>query len=142
MPIATDTSVTPFDIDIDIARRDIDDLNARLRATRYQAPLPGDDWDTGIPSAYLRELVEAWAHNFDWRFYEARLNEIPQFTTVIDGQTIHLAHIASKEPNATALLVTHGWPGSFLEFLHLIGPLTDPAAHGGDPADAVHLVIP
>jgi epoxide hydrolase len=139
MTTATDTRVRPFLIDIPQAS--VDDLRARLRAARYQPPLPGDGWDTGIPSGYLRELAAAW-HDFDWAACQARLNEVPQFATVIDGQTIHFAHVTSAEPGAIPLLLTHGWPGSFLEFLGLIGPLTDPAAHGGNPADAVHLVIP
>jgi epoxide hydrolase len=139
MSIANDTSINPFRVEIPQA--DLDDLRDRLRATRYPPPLPGDDWDTGIPSAYLGELVEAW-RDFDWRAYETRLNEVAQFTTVIDGQAIHFVHVTSPEPDAVPLLVTHGWPGSFLELLDLIGPLTDPAAHGGDPGDAVHLVIP
>jgi epoxide hydrolase len=139
MKLTADTSIQSFEIDIPQAS--IDGLRDRLRATRYPPQLPGDDWDTGIPSGYLRELVEAW-HDFDWAGYQARLNKVPQFTTVIDGQRIHFAHVTSAEPGAVPLLVTHGWPGSFLEFLGLIGPLTDPAAHGGDPSDAVHLVIP
>jgi epoxide hydrolase len=134
-----DASIRPFQADIPQA--DIEDLRSRLRATRYQPPLPGDGWDTGIPSGYLRELLEDW-QDFDWAAYQARLNKVPQFTTAIDGQVIHFAHVRSAEPAAVPLLVTHGWPGSFLEFLHLIGPLTDPSAHGGDPGDAVHLVIP
>jgi pimeloyl-ACP methyl ester carboxylesterase len=139
MDITADTSIRTFLVDIPQAS--LDDLRNRLRLTRYQPPLPGDDWDTGIPSAYLRELVDAW-HDFDWGRYQARLNEVPQYTTVIDGQVIHFAHVTSAEPGAVPLLVTHGWPGSFLEFLHLIGPMTDPARYGGDPGDAVHLVIP
>lgn len=139
MNTASDIAVRPFSVDIPQA--DIDDLRRRLRATRYSPALPGDDWDTGIPSAYFHELIEAW-QDFDWPSYQTRLNQIPQFTTVIDGQRIHFAHIPSPEHRAIPLLITHGWPGSFLEFLHLIEPLTDPAAHGGDPRDAVHLVIP
>ncbi len=139
MDTVKDTSVRPFRIDIPQAS--IDDLRARLRVTRYPPALPGDDWHTGFPGAYLREMVEAW-HGFDWASYQARLNEVPQFTTVIDGQVIHFVHVTSTEPDAVPLLITHGWPGSFLEFAHLIGPLTDPAAHGADPGAAVHIVIP
>jgi epoxide hydrolase len=131
--------IKPFRIDI--PQTELDDLRSRLSATRYQPPLPGDGWDTGIPSGYLRELVTAWTE-FDWLAYQEQVNRTPQFTTVIDNQTIHFVHVPSAEPNATPLLLTHGWPGSFLEFLHLIGPLTDPAAHGGDPGDAFHVVIP
>jgi pimeloyl-ACP methyl ester carboxylesterase len=140
MNITHDSTITPFRVDIPQA--DIDDLAFRLRATRIPSPLPGDDWDTGIPSGYLHELVSAWADEFDWRGFEARLNEVPQFTTIIDGQRIHFAHVRSAVPDATPVLLTHGWPGSFLDFLHLIGPLTDPESHGGDRADAMHLIIP
>ena len=139
MTPSNSTTISPFRVGI--PQTDLDDLRDRLRATRYPPPLPGDDWDTGIPSAYLHDLVDAW-HDFDWPAYEARLNEVPQFTTVIDGQTIHFAHVTSPEPGAIPLILTHGWPGSFLEFLHLIEPLANPAQHGGDPADAVHVVIP
>ena len=95
-----------------------------------------------MPVAYLQELAAYWRDHYDWRTWEARLNEYPQFTTEIDGQTIHFLHIRSAEPNAFPLVLTHGWPGSFVEFLEIIGPLTDPRAHGGDPTDAFHLVIP
>jgi epoxide hydrolase len=87
-------------------------------------------------------LREYWRTGYDWRAHEARLNAFPQFTTTIDGQTMHFLHVRSPEPNATPLLLIHGWPGSFVEFIELIGPLTDPAAHGGDPGDAFHVVIP
>ncbi|MHA7305118.1 epoxide hydrolase family protein [Arthrobacter sp. TMN-49] len=135
-----ETSITPFRVNI--PQSDIDDLASRLRATRLPAPLPGDDWDTGIPRGYLRELVSAWSEDFNWRDFESRLNEIPQFTTDIGGQRIHFAHVRSAVADATPVLLTHGWPGSFLEFLHVIGPLTDPESHGGSRADAVHLIIP
>ena len=95
-----------------------------------------------MPLDYLRPLADYWARGFDWRAQEARLNAFPQFTTTIDGQTIHFLHVRSPNPDATPLLITHGWPSSFVEFTDVIGPLTDPAAHGGDPADAFHLVIP
>ncbi|WP_186759197.1 epoxide hydrolase family protein [Arthrobacter alpinus] len=140
MTTTDETTITPFLIAIPQA--ELEDLAARLRSTRFPAPLPGDDWDTGVPSAYLHGLVTAWAEDFDWCAFEARLSTIPQFTTIIDGQQIHFAHVRSAVPEATPVLLTHGWPGSFLDFLHLIGPLTDPESHGGDRADAMHLVIP
>lgn len=133
-------SITPFRIDI--PQEDLDDLADRLRRTRFPAPLPGDDWDTGVPVSYLRDLVGYWLNDYDWRAQEAALNEFPQFTTEIDGQNIHLLHVRSPEPEALPLVLTHGWPGSFVEFLDLIGPMTDPRAHGGDPADAFHVVVP
>jgi epoxide hydrolase len=137
----TDTEeIRPFRIDV--PQSALDELAAKLDATRWPAPLPGDDWDTGVPTAWLRSLAEYWRSGYDWREAERELNKIPQFTTVIDGQQIHFLHVRSAEPGATPLVLTHGWPGSIVEFLDLIGPLTDPAAHGGDPADAFHVVIP
>ncbi|MEU8896246.1 epoxide hydrolase family protein [Nocardia sp. NPDC048505] len=127
---------------LDIPQQQLDDLRRRLDNARLPAPLPGDDWDTGVPTAWLRELVDYWRTGYDWRAQEAKLNAHPQFTTEIDGQTIYFLHIRSAEPTAVPLLLTHGWPGSVVEFLDLIGPLTDPAAHGGDPSDAFHVVIP
>ncbi len=127
---------------IDIPQSALDDLAARLAATRLPAPLPGDDWDTGVPVSWLAELVDYWRTKYDWRAAEAELNAYPQFTTEIDGQRIHFLHVKSPEPDALPLVLTHGWPGSIVEFLDLIGPLTDPVAHGGDAADAFHLVIP
>lgn len=135
----TSTAISPFLVDI--SQSQIDDLRSRLLNARYPQPLPGDDWDTGIPLPYLRGLVTAWA-DFDWTAYQARLNEVPQFTTVIDGQVIHFVHVRSRVAGATPLLLTHGWPGSFLEFLDVIGPLTDPETHGGVAADAFDVVIP
>ncbi|MGV9678504.1 epoxide hydrolase family protein [Nocardia sp. NPDC003482] len=132
--------ITPFRIDI--PQEQLDDLTARLDAARLPAPLPGDDWDTGVPVHWLRELVDHWRTDYDWRAAEAELNRYPQFITEIEGQRIFFLHIRSAEPDAVPLLMTHGWPGSVVEFLDVIGPLTDPRAHGGDPADAFHLVIP
>ncbi|EOM78452.1 epoxide hydrolase [Rhodococcus rhodnii] len=131
--------VHPFRIEI--ADAALDDLRSRLRDTRLPPPLPGDDWDTGVPVAVLADLVDRWLRH-DWRATERRLNALPQLTTRIDGQTVHAVHIRSPHPNATPILLLHGWPGSFLEFEGLIGPLTDPVAHGGHADDAFHVVIP
>jgi epoxide hydrolase len=139
-PDRSDTEILPFRIEIPQA--DLDDLHARLARTRWPAALPGDGWETGVPVAWLRELAEYWRTGYDWRAAEALLNEIPQYATVIDGQRIHFLHARSPEPGALALLVTHGWPGSVVEFLDVLGPLTDPRASGGDPADAFDLVVP
>ena len=95
-----------------------------------------------MPTSYVRGLAEPWRTGYDWRAHEAQLNEHPQFVTEIRGQQVHFMHVRSPEAGAMPLLLTHGWPGSIVEFLDVIGPLTDPAAHGGDPADAFHLVIP
>jgi pimeloyl-ACP methyl ester carboxylesterase len=136
----SDTEIRPFRIDIPQA--DLDDLRDRLHRTRWPDELPGVGWTRGAPLGYLKELAAYWTDGYDWRKQEARLNEFPQFVTTIDGQNIHFLHIRSPEPDALPLLLTHGWPGSIVEFLNIIGPLTDPRRHGGDPADAFHLVIP
>ncbi|MFJ9364603.1 epoxide hydrolase family protein [Nocardia sp. NPDC101769] len=132
--------ITPFRIDIPAEQ--LDDLRRRLDAARLPDPLPGDDWDTGVPVHWLRALLDHWRTGYDWRAAEAELNRYPQFHTEIEGQRIHFLHIRSAEPDAVPLLLTHGWPGSIADFLDVIGPLTDPRAHGGDPGDAFHLVIP
>jgi pimeloyl-ACP methyl ester carboxylesterase len=134
------TEITPFRIEV--SESDLTDLRSRLRGTRFPPSLPGDDWSTGVPVDYLRRVVGYWAEQYDWPAQQAMLNELPQFTTVIDGQTIHFLHIRSAAADALPLLITHGWPGSFVEFLDVIGPLTDPAAHGRNSADAFDLVIP
>lgn len=133
------TNIEPFNAKVDQA--ELDDLNRRLLATRLPAPLPGDDWATGVPTKYLGDLVSAWTTH-DWRATETKINSFNNFLTEIDGQSIHFVHVRSKEPSATPLLLTHGWPGSFLEFLDLIGPLTNPTAFGGKASDAFHVVIP
>jgi pimeloyl-ACP methyl ester carboxylesterase len=138
--VAQNADVKPFRIEIPQA--DLEDLQERLADTRWPSELEGVGWSRGVPVDYLTGLAEYWRDDFDWRAQEARLNEFPQFTTEIDGQSIHFLHVESPEPNATPLLLIHGWPGSFIEFQELIGPLTDPAAHGGDAADAFHVVIP
>jgi epoxide hydrolase len=137
---ASPDEVVPFRIAITDAA--IADLKDRLTRARWPDEAPGAGWSRGVPRGYLRDLAEHWRDVYDWRVHEARLNEHPQFTTTLDGQTIHFLHVRSPEPNATPLMLIHGWPGSVVEFLDVIGPLTDPRAHGGDPADAFHLVVP
>ncbi|WBQ03554.1 epoxide hydrolase family protein [Kribbella sp. CA-293567] len=127
---------------VEIPQAELDDLHARLELTRWPDELAGVGWEYGVPRDYLRELARYWRHEFDWRKAEARLNEWEQFTTTIDGARVHFAHLRSPEPAATPLLITHGWPGSIVEFQRIAGPLTDPRAYGGDPADAFHLVLP
>ena len=117
------------------------DLAQRLRRVRWPGQLPGDGWDRGVPVGYLRRVVERWK-DYDWRRWEARLNAYPQYTTRIDGQTIHFLHVRSPEAGALPLILTHGWPGSIAEFLPILGPLTDPSSYGGDPRDAFHAVAP
>ncbi|WP_113701261.1 epoxide hydrolase family protein [Nonomuraea lactucae] len=127
---------------VDIPQADLDDLRERLSRTRLPRQLPGAGWERGVPAAHATGLIDYWANTYDWRAYEAQLNSHPQYVTAIDGQDIHFLHVRSPEPDATPLILTHGWPGSVVEFLDVIGPLSDPRAHGGDPADAFHLVIP
>ena len=140
LPSVADMEITPFRIDVPQA--DLDDLADRLARTRFAEELPADAGDYGVRVDPVRELVHRWRDGFDWRAVEQRLNEIPQFTTTIDGQLIHFLHVRSPEPDAFPLVLTHGWPGSFVEFLDVVGPLTDPRAHGGDPAQAFHVVVP
>jgi len=127
---------------VSIPQADLDDLAGRLARTRWPASLPGRAWDRGVPVGYLRGLAEYWRGGFDWRAQEARLNSYPQYTTQIEGQKVHFLHVRSPEPQATPLLLLHGWPGSVVEFLHVIGPLSDPRAHGDTAAQAFDLVIP
>lgn len=132
--------IVPFTIDVPQA--ELDDLRARLRRTRFAQELPDVGWTYGVPTGYLREVVDYWHSGYDWRGWEARFNAYPQFTTGIDGQPIHFFHIRSNESGATPLILFHGWPGSTVEFLDVIEPLTNPVAHGGRAEDAFHVVIP
>ena len=134
-----DATIRPFRIDIPQA--DLEDLQARLEQARWPDELPGGG-DYGVSQAYVRSLADRWRSGYDWRTVEARINRYPQFTTEIDGQRVHFLHVRSPEPAALPLIVTHGWPGSIVEFLDIIDALTDPRNHGGDPANAFHLVIP
>ncbi|WP_410604762.1 epoxide hydrolase family protein [Amycolatopsis sp. lyj-90] len=127
---------------VEVPERDLDDLRARLRRTRWPENETVDDWSQGVPAAYLRVLCLYWADTYDWRAAESRLNSFPQFRTEIDGLGIHYLHVRSPHPDALPLVLTHGWPGSVFEFLDVIGPLTDPVAHGADAADAFHVVVP
>ncbi|CCF65173.1 epoxide hydrolase family protein [Nocardia cyriacigeorgica] len=133
--------IRPFRIDIPQA--DLDDLHERLARTRWSAHrLPGEDWKRGVPLDHLKELADYWRTEFDWRAQEAALNEFPQFLTEIDGLDVHFVHVRSPEPDAIALLLTHGWPNTFVEFSKTIGLLADPRAHGLDDAQAFHVVVP
>lgn len=134
-----ESAIRPFRIDV--PQSDLDDLRSRLERTRWPDELP-DAQDRGVRLASVMELADHWRIRYDWRQTEARLNAYPQFMTEIDGQTIHFLHVRSPEPEAFPLIITHGWPGSVVEFLDVIGPLSDPRSHGVDPADAFDLVIP
>lgn len=137
---AGDTTIRPFKIAVPDAV--IADLQARLKSPRIPEPLQGDGWRLGTDTKYLRELVTYWRDSFNWREQERKLNAMEQFTTNIDGLNIHFVHRKSKHPGAFPLLVTHGWPGSVMEFTKIIGPLTDPVAHGGQASDAFDVVMP
>lgn len=137
---SADAEVHPFRIEI--PDEVLDDLRDRLGRTRWPDELPDVGSDYGVPLAYLKDLAEYWRTSYDWRAQEARLNAVRQFTTTIDGQNIHFLHVRSPESDALPLVLTHGWPGSVAEFLDIVGPLSDPGSHGGDPADAFDLVIP
>ena len=134
------TEIRPFTIAVpdDV----INDLHARLRNTRWPEPELVDDWSQGTPLAYVQEVCEYWAQEYDWRTREAALNRFDQFATEIDGLNLHFVHQRSPHANATPLLLTHGWPGSIVEFHKVIEPLTDPTRFGGDAADAFHVVAP
>jgi pimeloyl-ACP methyl ester carboxylesterase len=135
-----DTGIDPFRVEVPQA--DLDDLHERLDRTRWPDELPGGGWSRGVPLGYLEELTEYWRKGYDWRAQESRLNRLPQFTTTVDDQPIHFVHVRSPEPDALPLLVVHGYPSSVAEFTEVVGPLTDPRAHGGDPGDAFHVVAP
>jgi pimeloyl-ACP methyl ester carboxylesterase len=133
-------SIRPFTIHVPDAV--LADLRARLAHPRFPEPLQGDGWTYGTDISYLKPLVAYWRDRFDWRAQERALNRFEQFTTTIDGLKIHFIHRRSKQPRAFPLLITHGWPGSFVEFTKIIDPLTDPVAHGGRAEDAFDVVIP
>lgn len=140
--------MTPYTLAI--PQKELDELHARLARVRWTNELPdvgsdygvGNDFGYGVPLAPIKRLVTYWQEGYDWRGWEARLNAYPQFTTTIDGQIIHFLHVRSQESKALPLILTHGWPMSPMEYLNVIEPLNHPRAHGGDPADAFHLVIP
>ena len=134
-----ETTIRPFTIDI--PQSQLDDLKDRLERAHWPDELPGDG-DYGVRQSYIRSLADHWRTRYDWRSLEARVNAYPQFTTEIDGQNVHFLHVRSPEPDALPVILTHGWPGSIVEYLDVIDRLSDPRAHGGDPADAFHLVIP
>jgi pimeloyl-ACP methyl ester carboxylesterase len=135
----TDEGLIPFEVRV--SDEEIADLRERLARTRWPDQI-GEPWEYGSDLALVQALCEHWRDRFDWRSFEARHNQWPQFTTIVDGQRIHFIHARSPEPDARPLLITHGWPGTVTEFLDVIGPLSDPVAHGGDAADAFHVVAP
>jgi len=133
-------AVTPFRVQA--AETELEDLRRRLEATRWPDAETVGDWSQGAPLAYIQEVCAYWARQYDWRVREARINEFAQFRTRIDGCEIHFIHVRSPHDDALPLVITHGWPGSIVEFLEVIRPLTEPTAHGGDARDAFHVVCP
>jgi pimeloyl-ACP methyl ester carboxylesterase len=127
---------------IEIPESELADLRERLARTRWPESQTVPDWSQGVPRDYLQELCGYWERSYDWRATEARLNSLPQFRTEIDGLRIHFLHVRSPHPEALPLVITHGWPGSIIEFLKVVGPLSDPSAHGGEQADAFHVICP
>lgn len=139
LPTATE-EIKPFKVSV--PQGALDDLKARLKMTRLPEPETVNDWSQGVPVEKLKPLLKYWRIKYDWRRFEQQINSFPQFRTEIDGLGIHFLHIRSKHKNALPLLLTHGWPGSVVEFFKTIHPLTDPTVYGGKAEDAFHLVIP
>jgi pimeloyl-ACP methyl ester carboxylesterase len=134
------TAIRPFTIET--SKADLDDLRARIAATRWPRKELVDDRSQGVQLATIQELARYWAEDYDFGRIEARLNSLPQFITEIDGVDVHFIHVRSKHEEAMPLIMTHGWPGSVIELVDTVGPLTDPTAHGGTAEDAFHLVLP
>ena len=140
MTIGIDVEIRPFTVEIPEAN--LADLRRRLAATRWPSQELVEDRSQGVQLKTMQQLVSYWSSGYDWRKAEARLNALPQFITHIDGMDIHFIHVKSRHANALPLIMTHGWPGSIIELLETVGPLTDPTAHGGNAEDAFHLVLP
>ncbi len=137
---ARDGVIRPFSIEV--PQEDLDELRRRVSAPRWPSEELVDDRSQGVQLATIQALSRYWTMDYDWRACEARLNALPQYTTEIDGVEIHFIHVRSQHEDALPLIMTHGWPGSVIELLETVGPLTDPTAHGGTPEDAFHLVLP
>ena len=138
--VVESAAIRPFQVNVPEA--ELTDLRRRIDATRLPEKETVADFSQGVPLATMQKLARYWATDYDWRKVEARLNAVPNFITEIDGLDIHFIHVRSKHENALPLIVTHGWPGSIVEQLKIIEPLTNPTAHGGSAADAFHVVIP
>src|SRR5689334_7739159 len=138
--MSSETEIRPFRVDM--PDEAIADLRRRIAATRWPSKELVADRSQGVQLATIQELARYWTTGYDWRACEARLNALPMFTTEIDGVDIHFIHVKSRHENALPLIMTHGWPGSVVELLEVVGPLTDPAAHGGSAGDAFDLVLP
>ena len=134
------TAIRPFTIET--PEEQLTDLRRRIAATRWPSRELVDDRSQGVQLATTKALADYWENEYDWRACEARLNELPHFKTEIDGVKVHFTHVRSQHEDALPLIMTHGWPGSVVELLETVGPLTDPTAHGGQAGDAFHLVLP
>jgi pimeloyl-ACP methyl ester carboxylesterase len=139
---AAEIAIDPRPFRVEIPDEELDELRHRIEATRWPSRELVENRSQGVQLATLQALARYWATEYDWRKCEARLNALPQFTTRIDGVDVHFIHVRSRQENALPLIMTHGWPGSVIELLETVGPLTDPTAHGGAPEDAFHLVLP
>jgi pimeloyl-ACP methyl ester carboxylesterase len=139
-PVGEEAAVRPFHVDV--PEEKLVELRRRIEATRWPSKELVEDRSQGVQLATMQELARYWQTDYDWRKAEAELNALPQFKTEIDGVDIHFIHVKSQHENALPLIMTHGWPGSVIELLETVGPLTDPTAHGGTPEDAFHLVLP
>jgi pimeloyl-ACP methyl ester carboxylesterase len=139
--VGADESIRPFKLN-NVPQAELDDLKRRILATRWPEKEPVSDQTQGVPLATMKALADYWANEYDWRKVEAKLNALPHFITEIDGLDIHFIHVRSKHENALPLIITHGWPGSIIEQMKIIGPLTDPTAFGGKAEDAFDVVIP
>src|ERR671911_672639 len=139
-PVTTETTIRPFRVDV--PEEDLDELRRRIASARWPSKELVEDRSQGVQLATTQELARYWRTDYDWRKAEEKLNALPQFTTEIDGVDIHFIHVKSDHEDALPLIMTHGWPGSVIELLETIGPLTDPTAHGGQAEDAFHLVLP
>src|SRR5258705_2382486 len=140
MSVTPDEAIPPFHFHVPQA--DLDDLHHRILATKWPDKETVTDFSQGVPSATIQALAKYWAKDYDWRKIEAKINSYPNFITKIDGLNIHFIHVRSKHKNALPIIITHGWPGSVIEQLKIIGPLTDPIAYGGKAEDAFDVVIP
>src|SRR5215216_2444430 len=137
---STETTIRPFRVDV--PEEDLDDLRRRIAAASWPTKELVEDRSQGVQLATMQELARYWQTDYDWRKAEEKLNALPQFTTEIDGVDIHFIHVRSQHEDALGLIMTHGWPGSVIELLQTVGPLTDPTAHGGRAEDAFDLVLP
>ena len=140
MTTTTDLTIRPFEVHV--PEEDLVDLRRRIAATRWPSTELVADRSQGVQLATVQELARYWATDYDWAACEAKLNALPQFRTEVDGLDIHFIHVKSEHADALPLIMTHGWPGSVIELLEAVGPLTDPAAHGGRAGDAFDLVLP